>query len=321
MNTDKNWKSVVLIFGVMGCQLSLWYLFAGYVSKIEAIPYNLRELISPNAPLKSAFMLSLICCLLFGSQVFSVYFFLKINQWKGYFVWGLSCLAIGVGIFIMIYNTVPLESIHDILGSPVFGWPMPWELLYRFTGFVLWPYICFSLAVATVMYFFSVKGNIAFPFSTFSIKCLMCVLFLFYSYNTVITQACTDNLVELMRGGGSWVSFAILSIWMFVLGLAASAFGHSIFKNRSFRSINMLWVIASLITGYILFKFGTAAELQKYGKSFSAMQFLFSPDRENYITGPGLYIRYAIGHLSLFLLIMINQSPFWIIQSMKLTRK
>ena len=315
MNGRKNRKAFIFAAVSAVGQVFLWYGLALHISSIEAIPYNLRELISGDQAFKTAVMFSMIGYLFFGSQVLSAWFLLGIKRLKTGFLWVLSCLGISGGAFMILYNTVPMESLHDVLGSPVLGWPMPWELLFRFTGLFLWLYMGLTLAAAGVMFFDSGRWRQAFSLSSAVVKVSICILLLFYSYHVVVVNACTDNLLELMRGGGDGLSFSVLCVWIIFLGWSASLIGRDIFNRKTVSFMTILWIMAAPAIGLVILYAGTAPVIQKYGTSFSAIQFLLSPDRENYISGPGLWVRYAAGHLAFSLLIVINQAPFWMVHN------
>lgn len=49
----------------------------------------------------------------------------------------------------------------------------------------------------------------------------------------------------------------------------------------------------------------------KYGKVFSAWQFLLSPNRNNYIVGFQLWFRFAVAFGAYIALVAMLQYPFW----------
>jgi hypothetical protein len=62
---------------------------------------------------------------------------------------------------------------------------------------------------------------------------------------------------------------------------------------------------------YLAFTYGTENALAKYGKVFSAMQFLLSQDREHYATGFDLVFRYLAFHCGLIGAFAFLQYPFF----------
>lgn len=309
----KNKKDRMVFFIVVfaGAQFFLWFSFARYVSGINAIPYNIREIASPDMPFAAACLFTLICYLSFGFPVLFAVWLMKIKKFYNYLLWLLFCYFISILAFLLLKITVPLESIFDILGSPVYDWPMTWELLYRFSGLFLWPFISFTLGSGLVQFLFSEFKSRPFPLIGFFGGCLVTFCLFFYSYDIVVVHACTDNIVELMAGGGNPASYMVLSFWFVLLGLIAGMTGWYLTEKFKLNMFLIIMIFISLPIGFGLLKLGTASELNKYGKIFSALQFLLSPDRTHYLAGPELGLRYGIAHVVLLILIVINQLPFW----------
>jgi hypothetical protein len=78
------------------------------------------------------------------------------------------------------------------------------------------------------------------------------------------------------------------------------------------------WAIAaaaaviSLPAGYLLLTLGTADRIEKYGSTFSALQFLLSPDREHYASGAAILGLYAFAHALAWAGIALAQLPAWL---------
>ena len=92
------------------------------------LPYNLRELLTDNNTALFGIALSLYVMTL--PLLLRVDGLLKYDFYSPLFVIAQSSL-----IFFLLYFTVPVASLHDILGSPVSDWPASLELLLRFIGF------------------------------------------------------------------------------------------------------------------------------------------------------------------------------------------
>jgi hypothetical protein len=131
-------------------------------------------------------------------------------------------------------------------------------------------------------------------------------------YWVVVTEAATDNLVELMAGGGTPIGAFLLSIFValatFGGSLLAAQFGVA---NRGRRIIGFLGLVISMPVAYLAFTYGTASSLEKYGKVFSAMQFLLSRDRDHYAEGLELMVRYIALYCGLIGTIAFIQYPFF----------
>jgi len=117
-------------------------------------------------------------------------------------------------------------------------------------------------------------------------------------HTVVVVHATTDNLTELMSGGGTWLSSICLLAYIVLLG-AASASLLSSLAMRSGRALAGSLVVAaiSLVLGYFLIWIATEAVVVKYGRVFSALQFLLSTDRSALAAGKELLLRFAVAHL------------------------
>ena len=127
----------------------------------------------------------------------------------------------------------------------------------------------------------------------------------------MVINAGTDNLIELMARGGDWKSSTFLVMWFFTIIFSASVVGKNVIKKSDSIIIVTILVILMIPIGFIFLQYGTTSALTKYGKTFSALQFLLSPDRANYLQGPVIFVRYCVAHAVIAFLICINQIPFW----------
>ena len=78
-----------------------------------------------------------------------------------------------------------------------------------------------------------------------------------------------------------------------------------------FRLTAIALAVACAIAAYALYQAGSETAVVKYGKVFSAMQFLLSPDRTRYVMDGELIARYAIAYLSLVAAVVFLQQPAW----------
>ena len=129
-----------------------------------------------------------------------------------------------------------------------------------------------------------------------------------------MTEAATDNLTELMRGGGSGFASVLLAVWWFVVGLVASLLARALVKSKARFVMAILFMVVSVPVGWFLLMGGTEPAVHKYGEVFSALQFLLSESRSDYVQDTVLMTRYAIAHISLVILMGLSQYPFvlWI---------
>jgi hypothetical protein len=63
----------------------------------------------------------------------------------------------------------------------------------------------------------------------------------------------------------------------------------------------------SVVLGYSMLWAGTENNIYKYGKSFSAMQFMLSPNREHYLGQTAIAARYCFVHLLVVGVVCVTQ--------------
>ena len=110
--------------------MTICVAIAWLVTRSELTPYNVRELVYHGHPFRS---LALLVALLYWSVGFPVFIARWLTKGRMYLLsFPLLALLHGLIAWLLIVSAVPTESIHDIVGSPVLGWPWKWELLGRF---------------------------------------------------------------------------------------------------------------------------------------------------------------------------------------------
>jgi hypothetical protein len=138
-------------------------------------------------------------------------------------------------------------------------------------------------------------------------------IFLPICHWVVVSEAATDNIVELMKGGGSWLTSLLFWLCLMVFTLTASQLALLATRIRK-RALgfSLASLVCSFPVAFLFLHYATEHNIVKYGKEFSALQFLLSPDRESYVQLPGLLMRYGIAHAGIVFLIAFVQVTFWI---------
>lgn len=291
-----------IIVGVLLLAAMVWLM-----THLPLAPYNLRKLPNPYHPIAASFILAVfffwICAVpawtarwmefsAIGRYSFPVWVFLH-----GLIAWAL------------VRNGVLPEIIHKVVGAPVLGYGGEWETLIRF-------------AVLEGAFFTLITGGITMTRTLANrtqpnglIAWLFWTVFLLpIAYYVIVTNAATDNLVELIACDGSKEASLLIAIWIVLIGIGASSFAKSIsgLKSGGWRQ---LWPpIASIPLGYVVLSAGLAPAVHKYDKVFSGLQFMLSVDREHYATGWTLWFRYGIFHSVVLLTMGLTQYPLWISQ-------
>jgi glycopeptide antibiotics resistance protein len=206
--------------------------------------------------------------------------------------------------FVVLYLAVPLEMIHKIVGTPVLGLGGPWETLGRYTALhmsLMLPLVGAVLLVQTILRPAAIVDLIYW---------VLVVLLLFWPLHwVVVEQAATDNLVELMRGGGGLAASACLALGWGLLALAGSALGAAAASRQ--RLLLLSLGVAAVCVAPLLLTAGLEPLLVKYGKAFSAAQFIVSAGRDRYATGVELSLRVGLALTVMVLAIAALQALAW----------
>lgn len=279
---------------VLGLALLLWLL-----ARLPGVPYNVAKLIPPGAAgLLAAAGVAAAAGWIAALPVFYV-------RAPGRVAAALPLLLLlhGLVAFAVLRPTVPLPMLHKVIGSPVLAWPGMTEDLLRYLALhaALMLPLCGAAAVVAVVqeparlnrlvYWALVVAVLAWPL-----------------HWAVVEQAATDNLVELMRGGGGFMASSSLALAIMALGVGVAALA-SLRRGRV-RVAALLLFVAALATPVALWA-GLEPAVLKYGRVFSALQFILSAGRDAYASGPELAVRYAAAYIGLTLALAWLQAPGW----------
>lgn len=273
------------------CGVPLMFCLAGSVAmSFSGVPYNVRKLFGEGHPVLTLFLLCLALYWVCGVPVwFRVW--LAQGSWLRVPAYVVLVMIHGGVCYTLLRLSVPEEMIHKIVGSPVLGWPWEWELIGRFLALFAIPSVLMTGALLPVPLGAGIVRDIHW-------RWLAGAAFLLpLAHWVVVVKADTDNLVELMAGGGTWFSSLLLGGWLYTMFqtgtvLAARVAGHW----RVSLAATLVFVGLSIPLCYSLLWVGTENDIYKYEKRFSAMQFMLSPDREHYLGGMSLALRYGVVH-------------------------
>lgn len=270
--------------------------------QLPGVPYNVRELFAPGlGGVVSALMLSLVT---YGMANAS-FWLLAARRRRWFLLFPGALVVHGVVTWVLLRLAVPLESLHDIVGFPVLDWPWEWETLGRYT--VLHVAIMAQMLGATLLVRAIWEPATV---SDFLYWALLCAFMAWPLHLVVVSGAATDNLTELMAGDASfWASSALACAW-FLSCLSASALsGAGCAPQRR----GVLLGLALLAAGgaALLFWTGTEQVIVKYGRVFSAFQFLLSTDRAHYAQGDALWLRYSVAFMAVCVALAASQWVSW----------
>jgi VanZ family protein len=282
---------------------------AASISALPGVPYNVREVIAGDAPGFGDAMLVLAVLLLTVPAVPLAVWLGDGSAWRR--VPGLLAAlgVLGLLAWLCLHLGVPRESIHDIVGSPILGWPWHWESAARFVA-LQFPIAVLGLLAACLVQCLA-GGGVAVARAlrralTGAIPAWL------IAHDIIVRQAATDNLTELMRSGGSVPASLALSTWLLMIFLIAHALA-AFLATRRMRPLvaGLVLALASLFGGRALLGLGLADAINKYGQTFSALQFLLSPSREQLLDGGSLAARYAWVQGGLVLALALMLLPAW----------
>lgn len=263
---------------LMAVWLALALVLYG-LARLPAVPYNVRESIDPTMPWISALGLAASLLWAFAYPVWAV------ARQRSLLA---ALLVHGVVAYALLRLSVPLESLDDVVGTPVLGWPWEWERLGRFLAL----FLAFGLAAWGAALWTAPAASFRARLVWFAVL----VPGLALSHAVVVKLAATDNLTELIAGEGS--PFAFLALWLALLALFTAGYA-AVFAQ----GIHRLWPApVSLLLGWGLAQLGLESRVVKYGETFSALQFLLSSDRAHYAGPWSLAWRFALAWAGLFAL-------------------
>lgn len=253
--------------------------------RLPMVPYNVRELLMPGLG-GVVSVLGLVLTVYGMANSPFLFFVARRRNWLHAFPLGL--VIQGLIAWCLLRLAVPIESLEDIVGSPVLDWPWVWEMMGRFIALnmavmmqVVGAALCVRAIVkpetlADVFYWALISAVLAWPL-----------------HMVVVRWAATDNLTELMAWGAGFSASFALATGLFLICLAASAL------SASLTVLKARWALLGLAVpafagAALCYWLGTEQTIVKYGRVFSAFQFLLSSDRAHYAQGTDLIVRFLV---------------------------
>lgn len=270
------------------------------------VPYNIRELFLKGPAHLAPLLFPLVLFAAFLPPALAARWLAR-GSWRRIAAYPGIVLAHAVVAWIGVRAVIPLESVWDIVGSPVLHWPWEWELIGRFTA--LFGAISILLCGGTLMAG-ALCGEEGFG-RAFLRWVFVAVPLLALAHWVVVVRADTDNLTELMVGGGGLAASSWISAWLLVLAAGGAGLA-MIPAPDTRRGTAVLLAAASVPFGWMALSLGLAPAIAKYGAVFSALQFLLSPDRSHYVVGGGLATRYVAAHVGGLMAASLTQLPLWV---------
>lgn len=272
----------------------------------SGLPYNVRELLGRGTAVVPLILFALALYACFGLPALGAAWLTRQrhNKW-----WWIPAMLLvhTLAAWLLIYCAVSTESMQDIVGSPVLGISPTMEYAGRFASLFLAPSALMLLAALAASRGMFAQARIGPLLGQIGIFLLFALALW---YGVVVMAAATDNLTELMAWNASPVSVAMLMAYVFIVAFSGSLLAARILQWRKL-CVALLVVLLLSLPGYLLVAHGTEPMIVKYGKVFSAMQFLLSASREHYVQGNALSLRFLAMHLLIVFLITLTQAPLF----------
>lgn len=274
----------------------------GIAVRLPGVPYNVRELVS-GGPAGVLSLLALAAAsYLLANAALPLGNGRPASRMLAAPLW---LAASGTLAFALLRAGVPTESMDDIVGSPVLGWPWEWERLGRFIA--LW--MALSLQIAGGFALAATLGN-AHRLPLLLNWAIVATVAAAPLFHVVITHAATDNLTELVAQNSSFVAASLVALGLMAVALSGSCLS-ALVAGAGSRAGLATGLLAGATFAPLCFVLGTEATIVKYDKVFSALQFLLSTDRNHYATGAALWLRLAAALSLAVLAFAVLQHLHW----------
>jgi VanZ family protein len=292
---------------VAATSIALLWLGCGLAVGSAAVPYNVRELFLKGPPALTTLGFALVLLAALAPPAWFARRLLN-GGWGRAAVYPALVIAHALAVWAGLRAVVPLEAVWDIVGSPVLHWPGEWEIALRFTALFAGVSALLGAGVllAAALCGVETDGPPRAALRWLAVAAPLLVL----SHLVVVEWAATDNLVELMAGGGSIPASLWIGAWLVAVSAGATSLV-VMGRAEAWKGTAVLLAAAGFPFGWMALSLGTAPAIDKYGSTFSALQFLLSPGRDRYAWGTDLLARYAIAHAAVLAALTLSQAPFW----------
>ncbi len=291
---------------------------AGLTLAIEhpSVPYNVRELFLDGAPFLRALCLS-ASLLLLGFFASLLAPWLSAQKLPVFMLIALSVLF-GLINYLLVRASVTVESIHDIVGAPVWYDALANEDAWGGVGAFLIGMVSSAAvydALEIALRYLALASPIALSVMALVAGIwhshyrqrgsgvgyglaliILAVPWLYLCRMLAMNFAATDNIRELVVGGGNMIlgGEALIFSLVVVIGINIAILGSYDPERKSLRNWSIFASLAGPIVGWFLLTAGLADTVSKYGGTFSPINFLFGADRNADLSWASLFGRWLI---------------------------
>ncbi|WP_333797315.1 VanZ family protein [Rheinheimera sp.] len=252
-----------------------------YLGRQSFIPYNIRELVGAGQ-LWQALMVTAAFFLCFSFWSIR----LQRPQRPGLLQLPFLLFVHSQLFYWLLYVAVPLEVLQDIVGASHWQFFPALEMALRFSAFFLMlqlPLLLNAILDCGYKRLLLPLWIVLWPFAVL------------IWHLVVVTYAITDNITELLTENGVWYSSILLWLWLQSLLFCSHWLSH-LARELSIRIIltRGALLVAVVYFSFSLISMALESHIYKYNQSFSALQFLLSPDRKNYLSLDGVMFNYYV---------------------------
>lgn len=316
----KSRKDLVLFLGTV----AFITIMMSIIIKLPGVPYNVRELFRLDG-LFIAIIPFAVFILWFGMSVPLISKRMLEIPDRHFIRFPLWVMAAGLVSFFLLKVSVTEEALQDIVGAPTIYRHVTFRNMWGDFGFTLSSYISFPALwdfIEYIIRFLALFSPVTFLLCLFyysadlirkyeiqgiankgrlialslCLNILYALPWLYLCKYIAFDQSNTDNLNELISrqgffgmGGGGYLYLLIL-----LLTLNSVLIRQSLYHW----TVKLLFTAASAIAGWYLLNLGLESKIEKYGISFSGVDFLLGPDRQNRLDESMLFTRWIILYIS-----------------------
>ncbi len=274
-------------------------------TNLSGMHYDVRKLVSPG--IGGAMAVAGLALAAYWIAVGPLAILPQAGQAPGrlFFAFPLALLGHALVTWCLFRVSTPNPVFLKIVGAPVLDWPWEFEALLRYLALHVSLLTQMLGAVLLVRAVNEPKALVGFIYWL-----LISLVLAWPLYLVILEWAATDNLTELIRDNASFAASSSLAAAMLLAFVTAGSLGAMLGDGRRKRWLFGLGALAAL-GATVLFGWALEPTLVKYGKVFSAAQFLLSEDREHYAQGNALLIRYVFAFAGFTIALALLQVPYW----------
>ncbi len=266
----------------------------GLLIQLPQVPYNVREMFGDRSAIIGLPLFGMFLIWTTGSPNLIARIIVKRPALQ--LLQPLFYLLMAVPSWLLLRYSVAAESLWDIVGSPVLGWPGDWELFVRYLAFVA-PFLL-ALLYWNILLEGSKGGNRGLGAANLIAALLVGTPMLWLAKYVIIDQAATDNIRELIADFASWKAIIALGGVIGIITLNGVLLAWSTQWNWKRKlQLATLFPLGLVFAWWLLLQ----------GLYADAVTFLLSPERDSNPGRMELLMRWALIYLGAVTVIAYGQ--------------